>query len=359
MMTNLCIVATTEFTGGAELYIARQAKALGSAGLHCRLLGDLDTWPNRLERNSLGAGPKWGTKTLGFGVAHLPSERRTLRDLVARIDQPVFNLHFKREQVGYSGLLANYGPVVWTEHGVFPKGSYGAAIRPFYRRASRNVERIICVSDIVASDISRIVGPHIDVVVLDSAVDTNRMSPVSRESRDQAKEAFNLPAGAAVGFIGRLERSKRPMLAVESANIAGVACLVAGEGSLSDQIDDLQSPTTKWLGHVDDVTRFYRAIDVHLFASDGTGEGFPTVLLEAAACGVPTVAIRGCGFEHHVLKAGGAVAEASSDSVAAALHKVLRDLPRRATAARVWAEGRDVDSWVQSYRELLGMEQTK
>lgn len=104
---------------------------------------------------------------------------------------------------------------------------------------------------------------------------------------------------ATIGFVGRISRDKGVdvALAVLSAlrqSFANPTLIVAGELDPNDPIDESTKQRLEWdsdvrlLGRVEDIPGFMHGIDVLVFPS--RREGLPNVVIEAAACGVPTVA---------------------------------------------------------------------
>jgi len=344
MDRRLIIIASTKFKGGAELYIARLAESMSASGVNVRLGGNLNTWPVGLPNDKLRLGPKWGIKRLFEGLLRAPFEVFVVRRYLSANHGATINLHFKREQILFSKIAASYGRVVWTEHGTYPKGPFGRLISSFYKRASRYADEIVCVSDFVR----RSIAPQVDCVnklsIIESAIDVEQYFPAT-------KRPLHCPPVAVV--VGRLEPTKRPWLAIKAASDAGCAVLVAGTGRLSKRLTQEFSHDNRvqFLDQVDDVAVLFRTADVHIFCSNGIGEGFPTVLLEAAASGTPTVATNDCGFEKSVMEAGGVVAEATIASLALAIAGSLKEASEKSRQARQWALKRNMSNWSESYRE--------
>ena len=120
---DAAVVATTGFSGGAEKYIANLYSALSRRGHRVGLLGRLKPWTAQIGPSvDIHSGPKWSLRTLGPGLVRLARERSGLQLALAQVDAKVFHLHFKREQITFTPLLARKRPVVWTEHGRFPGG---------------------------------------------------------------------------------------------------------------------------------------------------------------------------------------------------------------------------------------------
>lgn len=101
-----------------------------------------------------------------------------------------------------------------------------------------------------------------------------------------------------IGFVGRLAGDKGisealDVMAAVRLEMPTARLLIAGAIDDSDPVDMAtktrlrNDPGIEWVGYVDDVPGFLRRIDLLLFTSHR--EGLPNVVIEAAACGVPTV----------------------------------------------------------------------
>lgn len=128
------------------------------------------------------------------------------------------------------------------------------------------------------------------------ALDTFKPSPTAR--RDVRAE-LSLPSGALlVGSVARFDPQKNHLGLLRAAaavqqKCPGVHFVLVGEGvvptnsQLSVELKKLGiSDCVHMLGKRDDVARILAALDVFVSSSD-YGEGFPNVIGEAMACGVP------------------------------------------------------------------------
>ncbi len=123
-------------------------------------------------------------------------------------------------------------------------------------------------------------------------------------------------------LAGRLVPYKRPDLAVQAANRAGVPLVVAGDGRARAEVEELAGPTVRFVGRVDDETLrdLYRRC--RALVMPGV-EDFGIVPVEAQACGAPVVA----------LDAGGA-----RDSVVPGLTGELVPVAAGGEEAAAWAD---------------------
>lgn len=183
---------------------------------------------------------------------------------------------------GHSGpvaLLAKFGDRVacWAATDVIAVG--------------HDVRKLLCERDICGGK-SRVLGWGAS-----KGVDLEKFRAVDRIALDTRTPT--------IGFAGRLARDKGihfllPVLAVVRQHIPNVKLLIAGGRDDADTIDQstitaLQDCSAVTLaGVVTDMPGFFSAVDVLCFPS--LREGLPNVVIEAAACGVPTVAWRVTGI---------------------------------------------------------------
>lgn len=135
---------------------------------------------------------------------------------------------------------------------------------------------------------------------LDNVVDTERFCPVPEARRDELRARLGLVGLEAVVFSGRLVARKgletllRAWPTVARAR-PRARLLVLGDGEARREYQELAqalgvAASVGFLGHLGDVTPYLQAAD--LFVLPSFQEGMPNALLEALACGVPTVATR-------------------------------------------------------------------
>lgn len=354
------VVCHSTVYGGAEAYLTRLYSMMAAQGTEAVLVGSIPTWAQaglRVEDPHLSN--KWVTSTMALGLAKLPAERKQIARIVDKeLPAKLFHVQFKREQIGFTDLLARKGPVLWTEHGRFLGGGKGALLAAGYRTAAQRSSAIICVSAEVAEDVRRVVGKKPRIEVIANSVDTDKMRPPTLAQRTMARACLGLrPDEPVVLWIGRLHKGKKPELAVRlaaSKKWQG-SVLIAGEGPERSAVErsGRNSENLRILGHVDDTTKLYHAADVVMFTSTGS-EGYPTTtMLESGAFGLPIITNAGSGAQDYVIDGGGVVLEdeASGDEWADAAASLISVEAKQ--AARAWGVKYDVRHWVEAHRQVF------
>ena len=190
------------------------------------------------------------------------------------------------------------------------------------------------------------------------------------------RAGLGLPTNApVVGFVGRLTRDKGLPELVEAfdailaakpdAHLLLVGWFDAAEDALGG---DLRSriknhPHIHLTGYVADTAPYYRAMDVMVLPT--WREGFPNVVLEAAASGIPVVTTLCTGSRDAVVPevTGLLIPPGYPDAIREAVLQLLRDPKRRCRmgkAARAWVlknyvNGRVLGLTVRCYMSLCYM----
>lgn len=174
---------------------------------------------------------------------------------------------------------------------------------------------------------------------LPNAVDPQALAEEARQDALDWRAALGLPAGAPlVAFVGRLIPEKgAAALAEAAAGLPGVTVAAAGAGP---QADALRAAGVRVLGALPHarVVQLLCQADCYCLPTR-YAEGFPTTLLEAAACGCPIVCTPTAGTEELLPGPGYGTLLESADPAAIrrALQAVLADpaaARQKAQAAR-------------------------
>lgn len=95
-----------------------------------------------------------------------------------------------------------------------------------------------------------------------------------------AKEKLKIKEKFVIGTCGRIEDVKNQLYLIEQARKQkDVRFLIAGSGSLLDELKSKAPDNVTFLGHQNDLSLFFSAIDV--FCLSSKNEGFPLSILEA------------------------------------------------------------------------------
>jgi glycosyltransferase involved in cell wall biosynthesis len=193
--------------------------------------------------------------------------------------------------------------------------------------------------------------------VIVNGVDTARFCPGDRIA---ARRGLGLPEhGAIIGIAARLEPVKGVDRAIDAlAAVPDALLAIAGGGSelgaLRSRAERLGlAERVRFLGHVDDTVRLYRAIDVLCLPS--RAEGLPLVLLEAQSTGVRVVAMRVGGVPAGVDPDTGVLVDPEQpDALAQALRHALRqDVPGGRSPRDFVQRTASLEAMAQAYTALM------
>lgn len=243
----------------------------------------------------------------------------------------------------------------------------GEEIGMLGRRASRRMifRRVLSRADAVLSispsslDAAQRLGARAGRTRLLVAVDTERFSPPSAEARAAARKRWRFDDRRVLLTVARIVERKGIDRTIEAVarlakEVPDLHYAVAGEGPDRLRLEGLARASgiadrVRFLGVVPegDLPGLYGAADLFVMpnreiAATGEVEGFGLVFVEAAACGVPSVAGRSGGAAYAVVdgETGLVVDPGDSGAVAAAVRVMLDDDRRRrmGEAARRRAE---------------------
>lgn len=260
---------------------------------------------------------------------------RTLRPQVVSAGTPKAGL-----LGSVSGALARVPRRVYHLRGLRLETSSGFARRVYTlteRIAARSATDILAVSRSLRQRAIELgIAPASKIAVLgdgsSNGVDLARFDPSLPAPTDELRASLGLTAGIpVVGFVGRLTADKGvDVLARARAMLASRGIrhqlLVIGGADGADRAQELDlGDDVVFTGRVPDPERYYRLMDVLCLPT--LREGFPNVVLEAAASRVPTVTTDATGAVDSVVDGTtGLISKAgSADSLADALQSVIVD----------------------------------
>ncbi|WP_040683528.1 glycosyltransferase family 4 protein [Thermus igniterrae] len=259
-------------------------------------------------------------------------------------------------------------PAVYTPHGVVTLSPF---LSPWERAIYGGAERLLAPLTALALAVSPWEGEALRtlgyrrVAVVENGI---ALPPLTPEERASARTALGITGDTvAMGFVGRLDQQKDPLLALRAFAQLGLPqtrLLLVGSGPLDpacrEEVRALGlEGKVAFLGERE-AREVLPALDLLLFTS--AYEGLPYVLLEALALEVPVVAAPLPGLGDWLQEKG--LAQVAPSREPAALAKAMAGLlenPALADAlrqrGRAWVEGQGLEGMVEKilalYQELV------
>lgn len=220
------------------------------------------------------------------------------------------------------------------------------------RRVLRGAAGVVAAGRYVADMAVRIASRDLPTLVIPPGVDPSRFRPLDADARRAARVQFGLDPDAplVVGVSRLVPRKGFDVLLDAVAELDGVQVAIAGHGRDRDRLVRRARRLGRRaaiLGRVDDdlLPRLYATADVFaMLCRDRWGgleaEGFGIVFVEAAACGVPSIAGRSGGSHEAVVdgETGLVVEPRDVRAVRSAIERLLTD---DALRARLGAAARE------------------
>lgn len=331
------VLLDTSYAGhgpsGTAVYLERLAEALRATGDVELVEARRDGRPPRGASNPLRSASN-ALRDTAWLHAGLPRAARSARAEVVHHAQPVLSRTIAAAQVVTVHDLA---------FETRPEG-YGRVWRHLaarqYRRAVREADAVVCVSESTASEAVALLGARRERLVVAHHGPGQRLPPVDRRDPPahllyvgDAEERKNVPGllDAYAAYRSGAERPLDLVLAGRSARLAG------GEGVRGEAHPGPQRLAELLAG---------AAALVH----PSRHEGFGLTVLEAMAAGVPVVAVSGAGVRE---VAGDAAMLVEPGELAGALGQISGEGGLRRRLAQAGAERVSAFSWEESARRHL------
>lgn len=160
---------------------------------------------------------------------------------------------------------------------------------------------VVAISDAISAELVGYGIPERKIARIPNGVDTDHFRPVTSDTaRDASRRRLGGTDEITILFVGAIVPRKRPHLLIQALGILksrGLSAHLVLAGPIKDEHygQTMQSiaadlgvqEQVRWIGFVDDTRHHYQAADI--FALTSSNEGMPNALLEAMACGLPSV----------------------------------------------------------------------
>jgi glycosyltransferase involved in cell wall biosynthesis len=334
------------FYGGGQRVVVDLLKSLPQAGpvdVTLCTLGEGHGSPLAGRRNfNVKYTGRYGSPRVLFDAA------RQLRKVIAAVPVDIVHTHgIDGDLIGALAIRGRAERTVCHLHTI-PRAdrceSWKAAVRRYWFRslALRNQTWFIAVADSVRERTAESCRLPIErIVTVRNGVD---LSDFDMENPASTSKGANR---VVVGTAARLVPQKGLAYLIEAAarlarKSKAFELRIAGTGSQLESLERLAqslglSDSVRFLGHITDMSEFYRAIDVFVLPS--LFEGLPLVVLEAMAMSKPIVATRVAGTPEVVRDGvdGFLVPPADAPALGDALERLVHNPPLR---QRMGAAGR-------------------
>lgn len=299
---RLVLIVRSLQTGGTERQVVELARALHERGHHVTVL------------TFYAGGPlEDALKAAGIGAVCL--HKRARWDAIGFLWRMIRKLRQLEPQIVYSFLaVPNLMSVtsqpfvpgckwVWgVRAAMLDLSPYDRLTRWTYALEARLASRadlIICNSHAGMEHAAARGFPRDKLTVVYNGIDTQRFRP-DAQAREQLRDEWSVPDQAVlVGIVARLDPVKDHSTFLQVAarmqkEFPAARFVAVGSGPAA-YVDELRQQADRlglgerliWAGDRQDMPAVYNALDVLVLTS--TAEGFPNVLAEAMACGVPCV----------------------------------------------------------------------
>lgn len=335
-LTRVVHVISTADTGGAEVMLAGLVGAHRGLGLesHIVVLGNQGPMSERYA--SVAASVAY----LGINRGSTPSVRQCVRlwGVVRRVRPHA--LHGWMPHGMFAAWVARLAcpgrcALVWGVHQTLyslqEERPLTSTLVRVLARLSPRADSIAYVSHVSREQHEALGFDRQRGVLVDNSVDTARYSP-NESARAEQRRLLGVPEqGVVVGYIGRNHPQKdietllgaldRVLTAMPNAHAVVVGSGLDEKG-IGPPIPGALAARFRLLGRRDDVDQVIHAFDV-LVLSSAYGEAAPTVVLEAMACGIPSVVTDVGDSARLVGELGAVVPSRDSSALAEAVTRVM------------------------------------
>lgn len=357
------LARSLERTGGAEQQLVRLAIGLSQRGWLVRVVTfypALGLAEELAEHHvpivSLGKRSRWDI--LGFGWRLIRELRRDPPDILQSTLTPpnVFAALLPR---------AIRGRIVWgIRASNMDTRRYDwthRAMAWLESRLAKRADLIICNSEAGRVEVLRRGFPEQRLCVVPNGIDTERFCPDRDSARALRDRWLGGSPGPLIGLVARIDPMKDHRTFLKGARrladalpTARFVCLGARNTPTWPDVKALSASlglddVVRWEDPRSDMPNVYNALDLATLTSV-FGEGFPNVVGEAMACGIPVVATRVGDCDNLIGDCGVVVLPGDAEGLAAGWKEILQ-LDR----ARLNELGRNARARIQSLYSVQKM----
>lgn len=255
-----------------------------------------------------------------------------------------------------AGICGEFSGRYVTTNGAMPKRAISWLAVPLALRRGllRKADGFVSNCTAVTNEFSECGVPNEKITLLPGGVDTAVFYPVEFSERLQRRTQLGLPAGRfLIGYSGKLNRGKgvqHLILALPGLlrrqDDAHLVLIGSGQHQFLSQEDELRglvarlglSERVTFTGYVENVAEYLQALDLFVFPSER--EALPNALMEAMACGLPSIASRVGGVPDIIedAQSGLLVSPGKVEELEQTIDALRRDPAR---AQRLGAAGRE------------------
>lgn len=342
--------------GGMGIFVKNMAELLPKMGVKLTIVGPLKNTKQRYEKINdnleIYRVPTYGktflTKvpTLAYFAGKLA---RGLDYDLAHLLTPCFT-HFK------CPTIVNFQSTRYGEYKALVKdkayvaGWLNTLYIPLEKNMAENADIILVLTEKMKEEILKFC--HVDkqkIQVLPNGVDLTRFKPQKKKKRNNIKKIL---------YVGRLDLRKRVSDLIQAFkkinNKIKAELVIAGEGALRKNLETLaRGYPVRFLGKVPhkNIPCLYQESDLVVVPS--SYEGFPLVILEAMASGIPVLTSDSCpNFGNSQFETG------NVDDLAEKMTRFLKNEELTKTQTQQGLNTAQKFSWDSTAQQLFGIYQS-
>lgn len=149
-------------------------------------------------------------------------------------------------------------------------------------------ENNIACSKTIANEFKK---NNLNLNYIQNGIDTQNYFPISKQKKKELREKLGIEIDKKIFItVGSLIARKDVFSVIEAFkkfNNKDSLLLIAGTGIEKERLECLVTPNIKFLGNISNVVEYLQLSDC--FVSASWAEGLPNTVLEAMACGLPTI----------------------------------------------------------------------